>query len=251
MSDHAEIESSIAAFVLGALSEDERRDVAAHLESCADCRLVAGRLQRAAGALPLATTVIQPPAHLRSRIVAGALASRRDREERPRRVTFRPALRPERLTARWARPLAQSISRALVPALAIAVVGLAIWNISLSNQLHNPSPGSALASTTLEGRGDLTGAQATVVDFKGQSVALVTFSHMPAPPPGKLYQLWLIPATGSPESVGVFVPDSDGSKAIVVTRDIGAYKLIGVTTENAPSGAAAPTQTPSLAGNTV
>jgi len=104
---------------------------------------------------------------------------------------------------------------------------------------------------TLSGQGQLSGARATVVDFREQSVALVTFNRLPAPPPGKVYELWLIPASGAPEAVTVFQPDGDGSKTVVVNRDLRRYKIIAVTTEDGPAGVAAPTQQPSLAGNVV
>ena len=97
----------------------------------------------------------------------------------------------------------------------------------------------------------MAGVEATVVDFKDQSVALVTFSRMPAPPAGKVYEVWLIPASGAPEGVAVFQPEPDGSKTVVLTHDLRQYKVIAVTVEQGPAGVPVPTQSPSLSGSTV
>src|SRR6184192_4257691 len=62
MSDHEELESSVAAWVLGALDAHEAASVRVHVEGCASCRQVAGRLRRVVGALPLAVEEVAPPA---------------------------------------------------------------------------------------------------------------------------------------------------------------------------------------------
>jgi len=49
MSDHEEMESSVAAWVLGALDADEAETVRSHAEGCPTCREVAARLRRVVG----------------------------------------------------------------------------------------------------------------------------------------------------------------------------------------------------------
>jgi anti-sigma-K factor RskA len=41
-------------------------------------------------------------------------------------------------------------------------------------------------------------------------------SNLPAPAPGRTYQLWLVPATGSPISAGTFDPDARGDASVVL-----------------------------------
>ena len=95
------------------------------------------------------------------------------------------------------------------------------------------------------------GAKANVVDFRDQGVALVSFSRLPQLPADRVYELWLIPSSGQPESAGVFRPELDGSKTMVIVKDLKRYKLIAVTVEAGPNGVTAPTQAPGIAGNTV
>ena len=251
MTDHPELENSVAAFVLGAADEDEMEAVRTHLGSCAECRELAARLQRAADALPLATEIVEPPARLKARILAAAATTARIPVQAPSRARILALPRRQALSG-WSWPrLPASLPTAAAAALVLAVLGLGAWNLHLVDQLGRRQSPRQVASVTLSGRGELSGAQATVVDFREQSVALVTFIRLPAPPPGKVYELWLIPASGAPEAVTVFQPDGDGSKTLVVNRDLRRYKIIAVTAEDGPAGVTAPTQQPSLAGNVV
>src|SRR5256885_15985090 len=77
MSDHEELESAVAAWVLGALDADEAEAVRSHAEGCPTCREVAVTLRRVVGALPLAVDEVTPPPRLRERVLAAADASRR------------------------------------------------------------------------------------------------------------------------------------------------------------------------------
>lgn len=251
MSDHPELENSVAAFVLGAAEEEEMDEVRAHLGGCAECRELVTRLQRAADALPMAADMVQPPAQLKLRILKSAAASPRTAAHHPARS--RMVLFPQAPTLRrsWRPHLSAIFPTAAIAALALAVLALGAWNLRLVDQLNHQPSFSAVAATTLSGQGELVGAQATLLDFNNQSVALVTFSRLPAPPPGKVYEVWLTSATGAAANVAVFQPDADGSKTVVLNRDVRKYKLISVTVEDGPSGAPAPTQAPVLAGKIV
>ena len=252
MTDHPELENSVAAYVLGAAEEEEMTAVRAHLGGCADCRELATRLQRAADALPLATDLVGPPERLKARILAAAAASSRSPSSRPpSRARVLPLRRVSATGRGWGTRFADDFPRAAVAALALAVLGLGAWNLQLVNKLGHQPTQSQLAKTTLLGRGEMAGAQASIVDFKGQSVALVTFSRMPTPPAGKVYEVWLIPASGEPEGVAVFQPEGDGSKTVVLSHDLLQYKVIAVTVEQGPAGVPLPTQPPSLSGSTV
>src|SRR5437899_11326870 len=71
-----ELESSVAAWVLGALEPEEAAAIGSHVEACPICRGVASRLRRVVGALPLAVEGVAPPARLRGGVPAAAAASR-------------------------------------------------------------------------------------------------------------------------------------------------------------------------------
>jgi hypothetical protein len=77
-----------------------------------------------------------------------------------------------------------------------------------------------------------------------------TASNLPGPPPGKAYELWLLPAAGgAPIPAGVFSPDLQGSAAVVfpeIPPDVQASGF-GVTVEDA-AGSRAPTTPIYLSG---
>ena len=79
---------------------------------------------------------------------------------------------------------------------------------------------------------------------------IFTASNMPAPPVGKIYELWIIPVGGAaPVPAGLFTPDALGNAAVIFPKlpinvQAGAF---GVTVENA-AGAEKPTMPIVLSG---
>ena len=240
MSDHEELESSVAAWVLGALDAEEAETVRVHVEGCAGCREVADRLRRVVGALPLAVEEVTPPARLRERVLAAAAASRR--------TTAAPAATRVRRPVLPQSP-ARSGSRMPAYALAaVAVVALLIGVLIGQVTLRAPAP-SQVARYTLTGHADLSGAQASVIDLRSDGVALIDFRGLPQPGSGRVYEVWLIPAKGDPVPAGVFVPDTNGARVVLVNRSLAGYTVMAVTNETGPDGSQAPTQQPQLYGN--
>ncbi|MFE3446001.1 anti-sigma factor domain-containing protein [Nocardia sp. NPDC059180] len=88
------------------------------------------------------------------------------------------------------------------------------------------------------------GATVSVFSSPGLAAAAVSFDDMPPPPPGKVYQVWLIPAGGQPYSAGVLdtVPTSDAPR-VIRTGDA-AQLALSVEPEG---GSAQPTTDPVVA----
>lgn len=246
-SEHELMEDAVAAYLLGASEPGEADSVRAHLAGCAACRLLAARLTRAVSALPLAVDEVAPPGRLRARILAAAAAAPPGRTHHRPDSAPNPAPRPRRMPnlapdRAWGRqgwfPLAAA-------AVALVAVGAAA-GVGVSRAT---APGVAAAHYTLKGAGPLQGAAAAVVNFRGTGTTLVEFRDLPAAPDGKVYELWLIPNGAKPIASGVFVPDADGSKVLVLSRDLTGVAVMAVTVEQGPAGAAQPTQQPELSGS--
>jgi len=78
--------------------------------------------------------------------------------------------------------------------------------------------------------------------LRDRSSLVFVASNMPALPPQKAYELWLIPAEGTPIPAGVFKPDAHGS-ATVVNPPLPpgtVAKAFAITVEN-EGGASSPT----------
>ena len=247
MSEHEELESAVAAWVLGALEADEADVVRTHIDACPICRETALRLGRTVGALPLDVEEVSPPARLRERILAAAATAPGSAvaPARPRTPT-----KEHRLTATPKTPSGRS--RGVMPAYALAatvvlalVVGLVAGDVIGRGA---PAP-AAVVRSALVGHQGLAGARASVIDLKGDGVALVDFSGLPQLDSGRVYEVWLITAGGRADPAGVFVPDSNGSKFVLVSRSLAGYTVMAVTREVGPGGTLAPTQQPELYGN--
>jgi anti-sigma-K factor RskA len=149
-------------------------------------------------------------------------------------------------------------------AAAVVVFALSLWreNLVLRQSLESASSASARSAREME---ELRRIAAPIVAPEAQRVTLVSAkgppqpqgkafylrnrsslvflaSNMPALPPDKAYELWLIPVSGAPIPAGVFKPDAHGSASVVnPPLPAGAEaKAFAITVEN-ESGAATPT----------
>lgn len=237
---HDDLEASVAAWVLGALDGEEAEALRVHVEGCASCREVAARLRRVVGALPLAVDEVAPPRRLRDRVLAAAIASPPD-SVRPVAVRVARSPRPP-----WRMPRIPVYAVAAVAV--VALLAGAVLDRELQGPPITPAPNQA-GRFTLSGHQDMSGAQATVIDLRSDGLALVDFRGLPALAPGRVYEVWLIRQGGNPEPAGVFVPDSNGARVVLVNRSLAGYSVMAVTNEPGPDGSAAPTQQPQLYGN--
>ena len=246
MSDHEELESSVAAWVLGAVDEAEAEAIRSHVEGCASCRQLVGRLRRVASALPLAVEELNPPPRLRDRVLAGATVSQPDAPPTAVRVR-RPE--PKKVPAPSPAAGARRIpSYALAAVALIALLaGVIIGQIAL--RAPQPPAPSQVARFTMVGHQEMAGAQATVIELKSDRLALIDFRGLPPPGAGRVYEVWLIPAKGDPLPAAVFVPDSNGAKTVLINSSLAGYSIMAVTNEAGPDGARAPTQQPQLYGS--
>jgi hypothetical protein len=84
--------------------------------------------------------------------------------------------------------------------------------------------------------------QGKAIYVRDRSSLIFLANNLPALPPAKAYELWLIPNQGNPIPAGVFKPDAHGS-ATVVNPPLPAgvqAKAFAITVES-EGGAAAPT----------
>ena len=237
MADHERLESQVAAWVLGALDAADARLVAAHVESCPTCRPLAARLGGVVAVLPLAAGDARPPDSLRARILTAAVAGGQvePEPEDARVIPLRRLPRPRPRRVPW--------PAAAVAAMAVALIGLTAWNLSLAQQLAQP----ATQRYALHGTGPMAGVQGEVVYLKKDGIALVDFRNLPAVAGDRVYEAWLIGGDGKPVPAAVFRPDPGGSYTLLLARSIAGVKVIAVTSEPAPDGSPQPTQQPMLA----
>ncbi len=165
-----------AASVLGALPEPEAAAFAAHLETCAACRAEVDGLRAAADLLPTAVPVLSPPPELRDRIMAvveaeaEVLHAAGPSADRPAPAARRP---------RWLRALRPAFAAAAA-ALVLAGAGFGLGRL-----------GGGEEERTIVAQVAAPGGQATLRLREGEGRLEVR--GLPAPPEGRVYQVWLLP----------------------------------------------------------
>ena len=236
-----------AAYALGALGADEAHAVEQHLASCVEPHAELRDMLGADQALAASLEPVAPAAALRDRLLATVA---RTPQEHRSEVPAAPAVdEPERRG--WFDWLSPRLSRPLAAAALVALLSVGAWNLSLQSQLSQRgralrSVADAIAGGGVAFRVDGSAGRGYVVDTPGSGAALVV-AGLTSLPADRLYELWLIDASGRPVAVGTFVP-SDGSVAVVaVDRDLIGYATFAVTVER--QRVAAPTGTPVMIGD--
>jgi anti-sigma-K factor RskA len=205
MTDHDRWHDSLGAWLLGALPDDEAAGFRRHLEQCPICQEDAAGLQVAVDALPASAEPRTPPAALKQRIMAEV-------EPEPEPV---PASKRRRS---WFGGLSWR------PALAIGLAALAIGFVA-SQALQSGGTEKITAQVQSGGRATLE-----VQDGSGRLVA----SHLPDPPAGRVYQVWLDKGGKAPEPTNVLFTTSRDGSATADVPSLDGVKRVMVTDE--PSG---------------
>jgi anti-sigma-K factor RskA len=207
-----------AAYVLGALDENEAIAFRAHMASCAACREEVDLLQSAASALPMMVPQYQPPGTLRSSVMNQVRSEAR-----------RPAAAPatQRGGRKWlARPVPKPVLVALGALLVVAVVTIVLSNRTAGTR-YIP------AKTAWRSGG------AAVKLNSGHGELLV--QGMPAPPAGKVYEVWVQHGHRAPSPTdALFDVNSSGQAAVEVPGRLSNRDTVLVTAEPA-GGARVPT----------
>jgi anti-sigma-K factor RskA len=230
INEHDALRDAAGAWVLGALDEDEAYGFAAHLEVCASCRDEVTRLRGAADALPLTAPSVAPPPELKSRLMAIVESEAAAADPAPERTPFW-----ERVSGLFLRPGFAAAAAALL----VLVGGVAGFAVRGSD-----TPSAHVVAMTVDGA-KARGATAQLVET-GQGVQ-VRVSGMPAPPPGRVYQVWLQRSGNAPSPDAVFTVDRSGRGSVGVLGKTSGADTVLVTDEPL-GGSTVPSRQPVLRG---
>ena len=202
---HEEIRSLVAAYVLGAVPEEEQPEIRAHLLTCEECMADADAYSSVTSDLALAVEPEDLPAGFEDRVIAQIGA---DRVE---------VVRGTRRYAGWAFGVA----------CLLVAIGLGTAYLMARGDLDRERRvASALlrseAGMTLHGDG-----VAVMVPTRDGSVFVA--EGLADPPDGHTYQLWLLEGD-EPVSAGTFDVD-DGRVVIELDRSVEGFDGAAVTVE--------------------
>ncbi len=218
-----------AAYVLGALPEQELASFHEHLDGCAECAAEVATLQPAADSLALAVTRVEAPLDLRDRLMAVVGG-----EAELLHAAGHEADLPPRRKAGWRARLAPALGAATALAAGLAIGALAIGG----------STNTVTKTQTIEAAVATPGYHATAALEKSGSHLVLVVSGMPAPPPGHIYEVWLERGTRAPQPTDVlFSVTHSGGGSVGVPGSLGGVSKVLVTAEPL-GGSLKPTREP-------
>jgi anti-sigma-K factor RskA len=252
MIEHEQYAEDLALYALDALAGEDRSKIAQHLATCASCRLELERLRGDTALLAMAAAGPRPPHRARQRLLDAVAREARAQTSRSEVARTQTASRSWWGWLGWAATAA------------VLVFAFSLWreNSSLERMLASVDAQAAESARQLDA---LRKIAAPILEPEAQRITLVAAktppqpqgkafylrkrnslvflaNNMPALPPQKAYELWLIPTNGNPIPAGVFKPDAHGS-ATVVNPPLPAgveAKAFAITVEN-EAGSPVPT----------
>jgi len=233
------------AWVLGALPADEHERFAAHLPGCEVCRREVAELQMVADTLPLAAPQMAPPPELKERIMATVRAEAAVLEAAGPEADTAPGapvqapgaapVRPKQKRRRWRLP---AIALRPIPAAVAAAVLIAL-GVGGGILLSGGSSGKTVQAQVVAPAAPAARASLTVADDR----ATLKVRDFPAPPSGRVYQVWLKRPGRPPDPTTALFRVSGGNATVDVPGSMKGVDQVLVTAEP-DGGSRAPTRDP-------
>jgi anti-sigma-K factor RskA len=236
--DHERFDELKDAYVLGALPEEERRELEGYLAVHPERQAEIDELGTVAGLLALSPQEQDPPPQLRRNIMS---------------VVEAEAQHPAAGRRTWFAGIREflSVRNLALGAAALLVIGLFSWNMVLQDEVQDlqgqvenrqDPPGSRMV--TLEGSEAAQRVQAEVMILEDDRAVLMA-EDMPRLPENRAYQIWVIEGD-VPRPSSLFAPQG-ASVAAVVEDPLDEADAIAVTVEP-EGGSPQPTTDPMLIG---
>lgn len=207
MAEHDRIAELVPLVALGAATPDEVAEVHAHAASCPVCRAELDSLAVAASRIGMSVPQVAPPPRLKAELMEAIRADSRG--------AAAPAATP--------RPIRRRLWPSLAGALAAAVIGLTAWNVTLQRDRNDTT-----ALTPVQVAPNVT-VQAQLATVNGRRVAVMNVAGLAALDPAQGYEVWVVPASGVPESRGFMALSA--ANRFSATVDVSAGETIAVTRE--------------------
>ncbi|MDQ3484887.1 MAG: anti-sigma factor [Actinomycetota bacterium] len=220
------------AYAVDALDDIERAHFERHLAECASCRSEVDSLQEAAALLG-ETTAMEPPASLRTRILAEV-------------ATVRPLPPLVAATVERGRPNRSrfpTLVAAAAALIAFGAVGATVWDpwsedrpnetVSAAQRVLDAS--DAETFTRELGDDGTDAATATVTRSRELDLAVLSTTGLSPLPDGQVYELWLMRDNGEILSAGL-MKDPNSTVVLNGNAEYAAQAGITIEDEDGPPG---------------
>ena len=275
MDRHATIGAMLDEYALGQLSQDERRDVEKHVRECDLCAADLRELSVVMEGIAHSVEPVAPSPALKQRV----LASLAQQPQEPSRRASEASAVVTPLRHSTSSPVRRSVNLGWLAAAALVIIGLgtALYSSINTRRLLIDDVQQAQAEATdaqqrvneLRRQLDLTASQAdlvvsilTATDMQPVPMAgrenatasvarafwsptrglLIVANNLPVPPPGRIYQVWVIGGAG-PVSAGLLGEQGSGRGMLIAPPPPGLTPgmVTVAVTDEPPGGLSAPT----------
>ncbi len=233
--EHHEYQEMLGAYALGALTDDEREALEAHLLTCDACNAELDELLVAVHAMPLSVEERAPSDGLRERIRAAAVAEAGGSSQNHAGIVEDETSSVTQLPASGGR-VTRFRGGSILPWAAAAVfllfgLGMLGWNLSLRST-NNPNE----QVIALQAAPGVSGAGGQLIYLKDKQVMIVKPQGLPQLQSGQVYELWLIQGN-TPIAAGVF---DTANGEVAVAANMSQYRAVAITIEQGPLGSPTP-----------
>jgi anti-sigma-K factor RskA len=236
-----EVEELLGAYVLEALSDEERRTVDAHLVTCPQCPKMVQQLQAIVDVFPLTVPAIDPSPQVKERILDRI--SRAEAARQPTRaIHVTPAVPPAGKPRSW--------RNALLVATLVVLFGLVgalfTWNLVLDQQVARLSARvNPPVVYTIHGTDASVVADGQVLYYASQNLTVLIIRNLPPLKGTEVYQGWLLRGQ-QPTSIGLFNVQH-GVATLDFPGTIAGYDTAAVSLEAGPRATSIAPQGPVVA----
>ncbi|WP_433309364.1 anti-sigma factor [Micromonospora sp. CA-269861] len=232
----ADIHTLAGAYALNAVDELEGAAFERHLADCEPCRLEVAELRETAARLADETAVEAAPPELRERTLAQAART-------PQLRVNTVGASDKRQAGKW-RQLTVAAAAAILVAGGASAVTWTVSNDRISDEQASSDQARQIAAVLdapdarVFERSLQPGGAATIVVSRDRDRGVVLLRDLPAPGPGRIYELWLIRGS-EPRKVGQLAEGDRASTTVI--GPVGEAGTFGVSNEPV-GGSATPTR---------
>ncbi|MDQ2941342.1 MAG: anti-sigma factor [Chloroflexota bacterium] len=223
------VDQLAGAWALHALPADEELAVAQHLAGCDRPHQELRDAMDAVDLLALSLPEEAPSPAVRARIMRSI-----DAPARPALETSGRAPLP-REPRSWLMP-------GLAALAAAAALVLAVWNLQLLSEVQSQEANLAqLSQAIAAGNAAYRASGSLGSGYLIDAEKPVLVASLPVAPQGRLYEMWLLDAAGTPVAAGIFEANEQGGLTVVqLERRLSGYATFAITVEerrvDVPSG---------------
>ncbi|GCE30187.1 hypothetical protein KDA_56710 [Dictyobacter alpinus] len=229
-----DFEELSGAYILDALTPEEKQAAEEHLANCPECTLLLQQLQPVVNLLPLTVPEVEPISGHKERFFARLEKETAQSASEPEQLPQRPVAHIRQASAKRRLPWRTALLAVAAIILVAALAGMATWNYSLQQQVAKLStPAVQSATYAIQGTTNQATTTGELTCYNKPQICTLTMRGLPTPTGNQVYQGWLLHGK-QPTSVGL-LQIKNGIATVDFQGSPQDYDATAVTLEPGPA----------------